>query len=598
MLQTDKGVMSSSRRFFPRLFPRNKGPSEKVVPEAAAGGVLTDGMSENTQSQDRPNLPGSGLPKGDWDHQPPTKKQLRYIEVLGGDSSSVGTRREASDLIDRFLRTRGRWPLDPDLLQQRGTRAGTESGGEWRSAHDSLLASLRLDLQDYVDLSLGNLRTKLSDPLGPAGSSQFQGPRELVRRAEEESKQLELCRKWGQPLVRLSLLDFSNGASDRDPKSKPVATPPQTNPGDDGSKIHWARWLGLFATFAVFVTIEAGLNIGLLMSALPGGALAAFLLAVLISTINVGGFGISAGLLLFTLRGHFGRTKPSLYVGAWGTWMLSALAFNLIAGRHREAYARVLQGIEKDPTGPVPAPRHLLPDIPFNPLAWELEALLFALLGMFLCALGFAKGFAFMRENTDISSANGQGTEEVENRGPDESAGGDGATPTKSPHDHQLFDTFTSLPQRYQRSLTDLRSEVANWYRALDQERRNVTTLLERLKVKENRQACIDTLEHAFIVAHNINYPHKIDLQSVEAHRVEKYAEPFAVTASDPEVLNEAGALVFEWRESGQAGFDKRIAAAHEEITAIWDNYTPLVLGKPERIVANGKAPPPATPRS
>lgn len=598
MLHADKGVMSRNQGFFRRLFRRNEGPPEEVMLEAAKGGVLEEGMYENTQLEDRPILPNSGLPKGDWDHQRPTKKQRRYIEVLGGDPSSVGTRREASDLIDRLLRTRGRWPLDPKLLKQRGASAGTESGGEWRSAHDSLLAGLRLDLQDYVDLSLGNLRTKLSDPLGPAGSSQSQGPRELVRRAEEELKQLELCRKWGQPLGRLSLLGFANGASDRDPESKPEATPPQTNPVDDGSRSNWARWLGLFAAFAVFVTIEAGLNIGLLMSALPGGALAAFLLAVLISTINVGGFGISAGLLLFTLRGRFGGTSPSLYVGAWGAWMLSASAFNLVAGRHREAYARVLQQIENDPTGPVPAARNLLPDIPFNPLAWELEALLFALLGMFLCALGFAKGFTFMRENADISSAHGQGSEEDENRGHHESAEGDGVTSTKSPHDHQLFDTFTSLPQRYQRSLTDLRSEVANWYRELDQERRNVTTLLERLKVKENRQACIDNLEHAFIVAHNINYPHKIDLQSVEVHRVEKYAEPFAVTASDPEVLNEAGALVSEWRESGQAGFDKRIAAAHEKITAIWDNYTPLVLGKPERIVANGKAPPPATPRS
>lgn len=597
MVQADKGVMSNDRRFIRRLFQRNQAP-EEVILEGADDRVLEDGMSENVQSEDRPILPGSDLPKGDWDHQPPTKKQLRYIKMLGGDPSSVGTKRETSDRIDRLLRTRGRWPLDPDLLQQRGARAGTESDGEWRSAHDSLLASLRLDLQNYVDLSLGNLRTKLSDPLGPAGSSQSQGPKELVRRAEKELKQLELCRKWGQPLDRLSLLGVGNGASDRDPESEPEAAPPRTNPGNDDSKVHWTRWLWLIAVFAVCVTFEAGANIGLLMSALPGGALQAFLLAILISAINVGGFGISAGYYLFTLRRRFGRTRPRLYQAAWGAWMLSALAFNLVAGRHREAYARVLQQIKNDPTAPVPDPGDLLPGIPFNPLAWELEALLFALLGMFLCTLGFAKGFTFMREKADNSGTDGQESEDDDNRGQGESAKADGVTEAMSLHNRQLFDTFTSLPYRYQRSLTDLRGEVANWYRALDQERRNVTTLLERLKVKENRQACIDSLEHAFIVAHNINYPHKIDLQGVEVHRIEKYAEPFAVTASDPQVLNEAGALVSEWRESDQARFDKQIAAAHEEITVIWDNYTPLVLGKPERLASDGKAAAPATPRS
>ena len=597
MVQADKGVMSNGRRFIRRLFQRNQAP-EEVILEGADGGVLEDGMSEDAQLEDHPILPGSGVPKGDWDHQPPTKKQLRYIKVLAGDPSSVGTKREASDRIDRLLRTSGRWPLDPDLLKQRGTRAGAESDGEWRSAHDSLLASLRLDLQNYVDLSLGNLRTKLSDPLGPAGSSQSQGPKELVRRAEEELKRLELCRKWRQPLGRLSLLGVGNGASDRDPESGPEAAPPQTNPGNDDSKVHWTRWLWLIAVFAVCVTFEAGANIGLLMGALPGGALQAFLLAILISAINVGGFGISAGYYLFTLRRRFGRTRPRLYQAAWGAWMLSALAFNLVAGRHRETYARVLQQIKNDPTAPVPDPGDLLPGIPFNPLAWELEAFLFALLGMFLCALGFAKGFTFMRGKAINSGTDGQGSKDDDNRGQGESAEADGVTEAMLPHNRQLFDTFTSLPQRYQRSLTDLRGEVANWYRALDQERRNVTTLLERLKVKENRQACIDNLEHAFIVAHNINYPHKIDLQSVEVHRLEKYAEPFAVTASDPQVLDEAGSLVSEWSESGQAGFDKRIAAAHEEITAIWDNYTPLVLGKPERLASDWKAAAPATPRS
>lgn len=592
-MQTAKRATSNIRS----VLWRNGRSPDKDLPEGTDTSVLEDDMATVFPSEDQPAVPDAVPPRGDWDHHPATERQLRYIKVLGGDSSGVSSKREASDLINRLLRMRGRWPLDPELLAQRGARAGAETNGEWRSAHVSLLASLRLDLQEYVDHSLGNLRAKLSDPLGPGGSSQSQGPNEMVRRAEAELKQLELCRKWRQPLGSLTSLSTADGSSPMDPEPAHVAASAPANPSDD-ARIHWARWLGLIAVFAVFVVIEAAANIGLLMDALAGGALAAFLLAILVSIVNVGGFGISAGLFLSWLRRQFGKTRHGLYQAAWGSWMASAFAFNLVAGRHREAYALVVEQIRQNPTAPVPAARDLLPEVSFNPLTWEFQALLFALLGMFLCALGCAKGFTFIQGQADNSQADG-GAENDEDVGQGESADGHGVSEAPPPQERQLFDAFASLPQRYQSRLTsDLRREVADWYRALDHERRNLTTLLEMLKDKPNRQACVDAAEHAFIVAHNSNYPDKVDVQSVEAHRLEKHPEPLAVTASDPQVMDEAGALVTEWRESGQAAFDKQVAAANEKIAASWHNYKALVLGKPERLTSNEDAEPPATPRS
>ena len=124
---------------------------------------------------------------------------------------------------------------------------------------------------------------------------------------------------------------------------------------------------------------------------------------------------------------------------------------------------------------------------------------------------------------------------------------------------------------------------------------RNVTTLLGKLKEEQPRQACIDAVEHAFIVAHNNNHPDKIDPQSVEAHRREKYPEALSVTVSDPQVMDEADELVSRWGKSGQREFDERIEAAIEEINVMWNNYKPLVLGVPEQPVSNGEAA--ATPR-
>ena len=275
---------------------------------------------------------------------------------------------------------------------------------------------------------------------------------------------------------------------------------------------------------------------------------------------------------------------------AWGTWTALAFALNLVVGRHREAYARVIVQITEAQPDTVPTTRDILPDVPFNLLAWEFQAVPFALLGMLLCALGFAKGFTFIQGQADRSGTAEQGSPDDKRGGQGEHARSDSQTAAASTDFRRLFNEFSSLPQRYQGALTnELRGDVANWYRTLDQERRNVATLLETLKGEQNRQACIDSVEHAFIVAHNSNYPDKIDIASVEAHRLEKYAEPLTVTAADLQVLEEAAALVDNWRESGQASFDERIAEAYNEITTIWNNYRALVLGQPEKLVKSVK---------
>lgn len=168
----------------------------------------------------------------------------------------------------------------------------SKPGGLWQSAHQSLLASLRLDLQDYVNLSLSNLRAKLSDPLGPGGSSQSQGPDELVRSTEAELEQLALCRKFGQSPDGLASRNGGNDGNDASTQvqqSEIKAVSAVSRPGDNDATAPWIQWLLMLSLGAVFIAIEAGLNTELLRGGLEGGALAAFLQALLISLINVGG---------------------------------------------------------------------------------------------------------------------------------------------------------------------------------------------------------------------------------------------------------------------------------------------------------------------
>ncbi len=581
-----KESAADGQRFRIPFLQRNGGVRETTATEERHRPPEHD-VQEDSLPDTRLATAVSNPPQGDWDRQQPTEAQARYIDQLGGDPSSVATKREASDRIDSLFRTKSAvWPLHPDLLRRRAEEAGIQSGGEWRSAHHSLLARLRLDLQQYVDLSLNNLRTKLSDPFGPAGSRQSQGPGELVRKAREDLKRLELYRKYRKPLVSQVVSETDSDILSPDSDSGELFTKlPADRDMIDNSRTHWTQWLWLFFVFAACVVVEALANISLLMDALPGGALAAYFLAVLVSIVNVGGFGIGVGMLLSWLNSRIGQTNRQLFLAACSLWIVSATAFNLVAGRHREAYARVVERIREAPTDTIPPAREFLADVSINPLTWEFQALLFTLLGIFLCVVGFVKGFTFIQRPTTS-------TTEDSNHVDDFSLGDPPDAVKTDPHiDPNIFARFTSLPERYCGTLTDdLRSDVANWYRSLDHERRNIITLLKALEEEQNRQACIDHIEHSFIVFHNNNYPDKIDLNIVRENRCEKHPDPLVVTASDPQVLDEAGQLVTEWGRSGQAAFDERISTAHKEIADLWDDYKALVLGKPEKLTGGSGA--------
>lgn len=535
---------------------------------------------------------GERSARGDRDRLPPTDYQIRYIKVLGGDPEDVHTKAEASELIDRLRRLRGPSPLDPYSLEKRGTAAGREAGSDWRSAHDSLLSGLRLDLQQYIDSTLDSLRATLSDACGPGGVRQTFGSQNLVREAKLHLERLRVWQHHGEqdgvPMPEMfsvpvenvdrrrneskrDFQHFSTGTSDRLVRSEPGPM------GHDS--LEQPSWWGLIFVVALCVLLESIFNVPLLMSAVRGGVVEAVSLAILVSLINVGGLGVGAGLLFSWLRRQ-PETRSLAHPATFVVWLVVATGFNLVAGRHREAYARRAELVDREGADAAVTVQALLPDVTFNPLAWEFQALLFALLGMALCAVGFAKGFTFIRVPEVASVPATGGTIDVGGNGPDGSAG------TKAPDEKKILirrhraviTAYENVLNHFRAGVMKLRDDVAEWYARLDQKRRDMHGTVNVLKEEKNQQACIDCVTHAFISEYNNRHAEKIDLATVEEYREQRYQEPILVTPSDDVILEEAATLAVEWRKSGQAKLEQRITDAQEEMIALWARYEPLVL--------------------
>ena len=325
--------------------------------------------------------------------------------------------------------------------------------------------------------------------------------------------------------------------------------------------------LDLIGWLALCIVGEAVVNIALLMEALPGGALTAFLVAVLVSVINVGFVGAGLGFLAALIKRHVGLTAR--FWSFTGAAALLALWFNHLLGRHREAFTRIIEATEQEVAGGPAAPplREVLATVEANPLAWELQPLLFALLGICLCAVGFAKGFTFP-----------EGEVKAEEDGPVPAAVGtdeDGSNSRRV----AFAKAYVALLDEYDGRLTGAHKEVVEWYGVLDQDRRRVNGVVRRLQEDGDRQACIEHLEYAFVVAFKNHHAEKIELGTLAAHRDGRSPEPLQVTPSDPDVLKETNEVADWWDESGASELDDALAEARRQLVRRWEDYESPVLG-------------------
>ena len=428
------------------------------------------------------------------------------------------------------------WPTDPRSLGLDPAEIAIHADGDWKPAHHKLLTSLALAYRDLVNRTLGTVAKEIGQPLNGWDFKRTKGPRQVTIDAEEELKALKHRRSQHRK-ARTELPP----ASDIDP---PTAY----------------RWLKLIALLVVCIVVEALANVTLLTRALSTGLVGAFITAVLVSAINVGALGAGGGLTLSAVRRHSKSHVP--FLSACGLLLVFATGLNLIVGRHREAFARLIEERERQTLQAteidLASVRELVPGISFNPVTWELDSLLFLVLGLALCAVGFYKGFTFVR--TGIKR------EEAERRLDREWK--------------DIKESYTTLSGRYRTQLTKgVRADVAGWIEELDRKRRRAGNVLEDVRESWEQRVYLDLVEADFIVAHNKHNADKIDREMLNVHRESVNIDwSFPATPADWHILDEADAIVTAWRDSGQEEFFDSVEQECARVADLWKRYETVVL--------------------
>ncbi len=428
------------------------------------------------------------------------------------------------------------WPTDPRSLGLDPAEIAIHADGDWKPAHHKLLTSLALAYRDLVNRTLGTVAKEIGQPLNGWDFKRTKGSRQVTIDAEEELKALQHRRSQHRK-ARTELPP----ASDIDP---PTAY----------------QWLKLIALLVVCIVVEALANVTLLTRALSTGLVGAFITAVLVSAINVGALGAGGGLTLSAVRRHSKSRVP--FLSACGLLLVFATGLNLIVGRHRENFARLIEERERQTLQAteidLASVRELVAGISFNPATWELESLLFFVLGLALCAVGFYKGFTFVR--TGIKR------EEAERRLDREWK--------------DIKESYTTLSGRYRTQLTKgVRADVAGWIEELDRKRRGAWNVLEDVRESWEQRVYLDLVEADFIAAHNKHNADKIDRGMLNVHRESVNIDwSFPATPADWHILDEADAIVTEWRDSGQEEFFDSVEQECAKVADLWKRYETVVL--------------------
>ena len=437
---------------------------------------------------------------------------------------------------------------------------------DWQAAHIALIADVRREYQHFVNTTFKHLGFQLSEL---ENGWDFKKKRELgpiVRQAESELRHLqqqstEFSEKWrgfGKKLQ--SLKSHFPHASNELVRSQRDKT---RGSGD---------WVLLFGILLICIVLEATVNMSLLASALTTGLIGAFVIAVLVSFLNVGVVGGGGGLFFnHALSQPKKKELPSIVRPVlWVAWVLVALLLNIFFGRHRENFARIIEQNEaaaeeayEGVAGAFASATENVTNISWNVLDWQFESVLFLLLGMGLSIFAFYKTFTFAQPAERDFRTLGEELDKLD------------LAKTK------IEDQFHSLPERFHKMTGQLRTKVSGYVQELTREYGKAKVAFEDLQDDWEKNHIIDAIEAKFVMFHNSHHPDKIDLEELKKHRQDRNIDTsFPATNADHQHLEDARKFLEDWSARGKDVFFRAIGDARQQIDSRREDYRQPILGQ------------------
>lgn len=496
-------------------------------PSSSKAAASPSSESGRRQPSKPPREPKDGFRKPGFEQPPRTSPSsagpARWFHRRSRSDLPVRIAADADKPPERLYRYR-----EIDGMVERVVKNSVD--GHWQPPHAELLSGLKNQVDQAVEAEIG----PIARDLAKAGNWK-------VALATGVSRERMAARN------KLEDLRARSAHLHEEPLPEPHETEKPTN----------TRWLMLFTVIAVCIVGESAINMSLLAPALDTGLLGAFLTAGVVSLVNVGGLGTGLGLLLFQAK-RFGIGRP-LFFGILAAITTVVLVFNLIVGRHRESFERLIEMREQagGPTGDISlsSARELAAEISLNPMAWELRSFLFTLLGVFLCGVGLYKGYTFFR--ISLVRELRERRERIEGI-------------------RREYEGLSGLHR--DRLEEEMKREVTDVIVRLDSGRQVARQRLRDLATEWNHGSHLAYAESHFITEWIRAHPDAIDQRMLDEHKAQPGVEPPPIDMDNAmRTIQAADALATLWRERDSLRFVKEKETGCREINESWMSYRPLI---------------------
>ena len=312
-----------------------------------------------------------------------------------------------------------------------------------------------------------------------------------------------------------------------------------------------AHWTLFFAILGIIVLLESVANMALLARALEGGLIQAFLVATLVSIINVMGVGTGVGFFLAFLF----RKLRKFFNIALPIWFGTVLLLNLEVGRHREGFILDIEAKERaaESTNSVDGLNSLVvvsekfSDVTYSLHSWHFESVLFFLLGIVLSCFGFYKGFCFLAtgENLKLFLDKLDALKE------------------------KVEQKISSMPNQYREQLEDLRKKVSDEISQINEAVSSGDNKFQDMEAGWN--ILIDVIGTEFINSYNQAHPgEKITMETIASAKV---AAKFPATPADRDSITKGMEAMQEYRSNEQTIFNDKISSINEKIAKRQEEY-------------------------